>query len=473
MNYSELLENIKSNVTGITDDSRQVKSGFLFVALSDLASDGHNYIKDAIANGAKVIIGEKDLQFDQAEYVRVDDSRNALVELVLRWYDNPSAKLKVIGVTGTDGKTTTTNLIYQILKTAGKKVGLVSTISAQIGETSLDTGFHVTNPDSLKLQEYLYEMVNSGCEYAVLEVTSHGIKQKRTLGVVFETAVLTNITHEHLDYHKTFGDYRDTKLQLFKLAKNCVLNEDDESYEYFKSQLVDKNIKSYSLKKHQFLSDLSGIKLDDYSIPTLFGEYNASNILASIEVANIYEIPEADVKKALATFPQLPGRLEKIENDKGINIFVDFAHTPNSLKKVLTFLKSHTKGKLIAVYGCASERDEAKRKLMPEVSLKLADVSVFTAEDPRSEDINLILDQMGQNAESFGGIENKNFVKIAERGEAIYKAIAIAKPGDTVVICGKGHEKSMAYNGVEYPWSDQEAVLDAINGKVKEIAWKN
>ncbi len=223
---------IIKNSVGVTADSREVKPDFLFVAVKGLTVDGHDYIEKAIENGATIIVGDQDLNLEPVQYIKVADSRVALGEIASAWYGNPSEKLTVIGVTGTDGKTTTSNLIYHILKIAGKKVGMVSTINAHIGNQELDTGFHVTNPDVLDLHKYLKLMVEDGCEYAVLEVTSHGIDQQRIAGVKFDTAVLTNISHEHFDYHKTFENYRDTKLQLFKLAKNCVLNKDDESFEY-------------------------------------------------------------------------------------------------------------------------------------------------------------------------------------------------------------------------------------------------
>jgi UDP-N-acetylmuramoyl-L-alanyl-D-glutamate--2,6-diaminopimelate ligase len=457
----ELLKNI-NHYKGVTDDSREVKEGFIFVAVKGLTVDGHDYIQKARDQGSTAIIGENDL--DLENYIKVSDSQQSLGEIASAFYGYPSRKLKIIGVTGTDGKTTTTHLIHDILQTAGKKVGILSTINVP--------GLHVTNPEAVDLQKYLKQMVDEGCEFAVLEVTSHGIKQKRIAGVQFETAVLTNITHEHMDYHKSFEDYRDTKLQFFLKAISCVLNEEDDSFEYFKNKLSDKNIVSYSLKNNRYKTNLEGVTVNDIKVATLFGDYNAANILAAIRTAEIYHISTTDIKIALQSFKQLPGRLERIENEKGINIFVDFAHTPNSLQKVLTFLKENTQGKLIVVYGCASERDREKRKLMPEISKKLADVSIFTAEDPRRESVEQILNEMEDYAEQAEG--EGEYKSIPERGEAIYEAIhEIARAHDTIVICGKGHEKSMAYNGIEYPWSDKEAVIMALKGEVKKIPWKN
>ncbi len=488
MRFNDLVKNLKKEVRGITDDSRKVKKGFLFVAIRGLTFDGHKFISQAIGNGAKIIIGEDNLKLGDVVYIKVSDSRKALGGLASAWYGDPSRKLKVIGVTGTDGKTTASNLIYWILKTAGKKVGLVSTINARIGNKEYDTGFHVTNPEPLLLQKLLFEMVKKKCEYAILEVTSHGLDQERVVGVKFDIGVLTNITHEHIDYHKTFRNYRDVKAKLFKNIKLGILNKDDKSFK-FMSTLVkqsgkvlsygvgsDSNFKAYGLENSKdgvsFKLENDGEKYDFEM--QLLGNYNVSNALAAIAVARILKISWRNTQKAVENFKPLIGRLEKIKNSRDFKIYVDFAHTPNALEKVLTLLRERReKGRLIAVFGCAGERDIEKRKLMPVVSIKLADISIFTAEDPRSEKIKDILKVMVNSAEKIGGRENVNFYRILERGEAIYFAInKIAKKDDIIVICGKGHERSMAYNGVEYPWADQEAVRMALRGRMKEIKWK-
>jgi UDP-N-acetylmuramoyl-L-alanyl-D-glutamate--2,6-diaminopimelate ligase len=448
----------------VTDDSRKVQPGSLFVAIKGDNFDGNDYIEDAIKKGAAAIVSEEPPKIgwpSKIEYIKVKDARQKLSELASEFYGKPSEKLKVIGVTGSDGKTTTSHMIYEILKKANKKVGLISTIAARINEKEIDTGFHVTNPEPLALHKFLKDMVDSGIEYAVIEVTSHGIAQKRVSSVHFDIAVLTNITHEHIDYHKTFENYRDTKLELFLNAKASVLNSDDENYDYFKNKIKGKII-SYSLKdkKDLKINKLMGEDLDK------IGEYNIQNALAAAAVGKELGVSTEDINLALSGMNSPKGRLEKIKNGKGVEIYIDFAHTPNSLKNVLSLLRKNTKGNLIAVFGCASERDDQKRPMMAKISTDIADISVFTAEDPRREDINKIFTEMEK------GVEKKNakYFKVPERGEAISKAInEFARPGDTVVICGKAHETSMAYNGVEYPWSDFEAVETALKGEVLKI----
>lgn len=414
-------------VSGITSDSRLVKNNFLFVAIKGLNSDGHDFIPQAIKNGAKVIVGEKDIKVPRGiKYIKVKDSREALGNYASEFYGNPSKKLKVIGVTGTKGKTTTVHLIYHILSSLGKKVGMVSSIAAKIGKKEFDTGFHVTSPDCVTLHKFLAEMVKAGCEYAVIEVSSHGISQKRIAGVDFEVGVLTNLAPEHLDYHKTFSEYKKVKMSFIKMAKNKVI--------------WPKNTKINIL-------------------PGFFNNLNAESAVMAVGFLGI------DRNKAISTLKsfQLPqGRLQMFKKN-GINVVIDFAHTPDSLEAALKYLRTKTKGKLISVFGCAGERDKRKRFKMGKISAKISDFSVFTAEDPRSEDLGAILRKMAEGARSVGAVEGKNFTRIYERGEAIVFALSLARSGDTVGIFGKGHEKSLAFKGFEHPWSDTHVVENYFN----------
>ena len=435
---------------GLTDNSRKVKKGFIFVAVKGLHFDGHDFVDEAVEKGAACVVGERndqDLNIKKGTtYVKVEDSRVALGRIASAFYGHPSGKLKVIGVTGTDGKTTTSHLIDHLLAQAGKKVGLISTLLAKIGDRQYETGLHVTSPDSVALQKFLAEMVKEGCEYAVVEVTSHGIDQKRIEATKFDVGVITNITPEHLDYHQTLEAYRKTKLSFLQTAKGfVVLNRDDASFGYLKSKLKDKKIVVYERSK-----EVAGI---------LPGAYNESNLAAALAVIENLGINKKEALKTLHSFELPTGRLQKVDLGQPFDIYIDFAHTPNALENVLSFLREKTKGRLIAVFGCAGERDTTKRPKMAEISTRLADFSIFTAEDPRNEKIEDILAQMER------GVKNPQakYVKIRERGEAISYAInKIAQKGDTVVICGKGHEKSMAYGHTEYPWSDYEAVKAAF-----------
>lgn len=433
-------------VKRINPDTRTLKKGDLFIAIKGLNADGHNFISLARKNGAAAVIGERG-----PVDIRVSDSRKALSLLTSSFYNNPSKKLKIIGVTGTDGKTTTSNLIYWILKSANKKVGIVSTVGAKIGNKSYDTGFHVTNPEPGDLQKFLALMVKKGCEYAVLEVTSHGLDQDRVYGINFDVSVLTNITHEHLDYHKTMANYTKTKAKLFNNSKVAILNK--------KYSQIDKYINSTTKK----------IYYDKNSLPkqllkvaaTRFPEpYNILSATSAYLATKYLGVGNKDFIKAMRTFPGIEGRMQEISNTRSLRIIVDFAHTPNALKNVLSVLRRQKKvgAKIICVFGCAGERDKQKRPMMGRISSSLADISILTSEDPRHESVEEIISQISR------GIKDQSKVyKIIDRQEAISFAVnKLSKAGDIIVICGKGHERSMNYNGVETPWSDKKAVLSSL-----------
>lgn len=394
------------------------------------------------------------------------------------FYQFPAKKLKIIGVTGTDGKTTTVNLLFHILREAGLRVAVVSTVSAKIGEAEIDTGFHVTAPDPWLLQKLFRKMVDKKVDYVVLEVTSHGLDQFRLYGLNFKIGVLTNITHEHLDYHKTYDNYLETKAKLFQHSLVAIINRDDESYKFVSAKCNS----SASLRKRGQSAKLVtyGIKnMADFT-PKSFkfetslpGEYNQYNCLAAIAVASQLKIPNGIIRKSIASFKGVVGRMEEINLGQDFKIFVDFAHTPNALEQVLRTLKSQNSvrqpadktQKLIVVFGAAGLRDRTKRPIMGEVACSLAQLIVLTSEDPRTEDANDIIDQIAVGCKKAGGLEGKNFYRIPDRQEAISFAInKLAQKGDIVIICGKGHEKSMCFGQTEYPWSDQEAVRKALKG---------
>lgn len=453
----------KLNVSSVADDSRKVEKDGLFVAISGLTVDGHDFIKQACLMGCHTVVGEKDLEEVDIDrdvtYVKVPSSRRALSLMAAAWYGYPSRSLKIIGVTGTDGKTTTASMIYWLLKQAGFSVGLVTSVSAKIGVKEVDTGFHVTNPEPIPLQRFLAEMVRSKLEYAVLEVTSHGLAQDRVYGVGFEVGVLTNITHEHLDYHKSMDEYIRIKAKLFAGVKKAVLNKSDSSFKEMK-KYVPKAAKVISYPNSDL--DLKVKKAINERFPEVYNRLNAE---AACLVAREFGVKNEDIVKGLSTFSSVPGRLEEVPNKRGLKIYIDFAHTPNALRSVLTELKKQTDGKLISVFGCASERDVKKRPVMGKISTDIADFSVITSEDPRREDPEKIIKEIVSQVK-----DKKKYTTVSERGEAISYAIQKAAiKGDTIVICGKGHEKSMAYNGMEYPWSDFEAVKLALKGKTLKI----
>jgi len=393
--------------------------------------------------------------------------------LVARIYGNPGKDLEIIGVTGTDGKTTTSLLIYHILKTAHKKVAVISTVEARIGRKRIKTGFHVTAPSPWGLQRLLRKIRSQKYRYVVVEATSHGLDQFRLYPLRPSIAVLTNVTHEHLDYHRSFSHYLNAKLRLFKHAKHAVVSKDLPHFNKINQQLSKILFSTYSLKNSsqlkpesvKYLKEVTKFTLGnlEYEVP-LTGPYNLYNVLAAISVALILNIAPSDIKKALRTFPGVKGRLESIPNQLGLNLFVDFAHTPHALDSVLRNLaKKKAPGKkLITIFGAAGLRDHAKRPMMGEVASRHADLIILTSEDPRSESAKKIAEEI------LAGVPKKKRDKvqiITNRQEAINYAVKVAQKGDWVVSCGKGHEESMNLDGfTETPWSDHEAFQLALKG---------
>lgn len=389
-------------------------------------------------------------------------------------YGFPASSMTIIGVTGTDGKTTTASLIYQLLAKNNKKVALLTSVSALIGGKSYDTGFHVTTPSPFMLQKFLAEARKAGAQYFILETTSHALDQHRVYGIPYEIGVITNVTHEHLDYHKTYEKYLRTKAKLLLRSKNAIINRDTDSYEkivtYLKHKKYKGKIVTYGFGKN------ARINLKNFSFKTrLIGEFNTYNTLAAISVGVQLGLEKKDIQKAVATFTAPIGR-QDVVYDKEFRVIIDFAHTPHSFEALLPELKKQTKGRLIHVFGAASKRDVTKRPLMGEYSSKYADGIILTAEDPRGEDVTSISEQIasGMNGRKFVEpdkiyeMTNKEYTIISDRKDAIASAINIARKGDTIVITGKSHEKSMNYTGVETPWNEYEVVKHALEVKSKK-----
>jgi UDP-N-acetylmuramoyl-L-alanyl-D-glutamate--2,6-diaminopimelate ligase len=483
-------------VTGISIDSRAVKPGHLFVAMKGSAVDGHDYIPKAIDNGAVAVVGERDMSGLSVPYIRLGNSRRALTWIAAAFYSWPGRKLTVIGVTGTDGKTTTTNLIYQVLRAAGLKAGMISTVNAVIGNEVLDTGFHVTTPDAHDVQRYLAKMVEAGLTHVVLETTSHGWAQYRVDACEFDIGVVTNITHEHMDEHGSYENYRAAKARLFSSLEitsekpqgnprlGVINRDDDKSFEFLNDFIKVRKL-NYGLSEDADVravdvsSSPSGIHFTaqskDIHIPVssqLVGTYNVSNCLAAL-TATIYglKIKPEIAAQGIASLQGIPGRMERIDMGQDFTAIVDFAHTPNALKVTLEaakeMLSSRAKegrdqGRVIAVFGSAGLRDKAKRRMMAETSVELADLTVLTAEDPRTESLEGILDEMAVGARSRGGREGATFWRVPDRGEAIRFALHLARAGDIVVYCGKGHEQSMCFGAREHLWDDRIAMRAAL-----------
>lgn len=369
---------------------------------------------------------------------------NALVANL--WHGFPSRRLTVIGVTGTDGKTTTTQLIYHILKTAKRKTAVISTVGAVIGGKPVALGFHVTTPDPWTLQKLISQAVACGEQYLVLEITSHGIDQRRDWGISYQIGVLTNVSDEHLDYHGNYISYLRTKMRLLRRAKLAVVNRDDRSYKYLKNYLNKNKTKTYS-------KQFALLKL----FPNLVG-FNIENYSAAYAVTKNLGIDDKTIIRAMQSF-QLPrGRLDRVYNGD-FQVIIDFAHTPNALEQLLSMIKNYflaKGGRIVHVFGAAGLRDKIKRPLMGKVSSCYADEIILTEEDYRTEDPNDICRQIAE------GINNKPFSIIIDRQQAINQAIAKANKGDLVVITGKGHENSLCRGTREYPWDEKEAVKKAL-----------
>ncbi|MBN2257141.1 MAG: UDP-N-acetylmuramoyl-L-alanyl-D-glutamate--2,6-diaminopimelate ligase [Anaerolineaceae bacterium] len=474
-------------ITGISLDSRQVKPGHLFVALTGGNVDGHQFVGDAIRRGAVAVVGSRPMKGYAVPYLQVENARHSLAWICSAFNDHPSRSLVVIGVTGTDGKTTTCNLIHRILLAAGIEAGMISTVNAVIGKEVMDTGFHVTTPEAPNIQDYLAKMVKAGMTHVVLETTSHGLYQERVTGIEVDVAVVTNVTHEHLDYHGSYDAYLKAKgILLQMLLETCekpfgnprtaVINQDDQSYQYLSGIKVGSRI-VYGSQPNADLSAedirFTPTGMDFYARSgksrvavhcQLAGAFNVANCMAAIGATHLaLGIPSDAVSKGIAGLHGIPGRMERIDLGQPFTAIVDFAHTPNALRVALEALRPMTQGRLIAVYGSAGLRDQQKRRMMAETSANLADISIFTAEDPRTESLDDILSEMAKGAVSQGGVEDRTFFRVPDRGEAIRQAVRMAKKGDIVVACGKGHEQSMCFGETEYPWDDRTALRAALS----------
>ncbi len=472
----------------IVEDNRAVQPGGIFVARQGLSLDGHRFIPDAIQRGAAAIVGEQPLINGAVPYVQVRNAQEATGLLAAAYHDYPSRHLTIVGVTGTDGKTTTSTLIHSILQaaTAGK-AGLISTVAAYIGDQVVDTGFHVTTPGAPEVQAFLAQMVGQGLTHCVIEMTSHGLAQGRLNGIDVDVAVLTNLTHEHLDYHGSFENYRAAKGRMFAMlgqsyrkgsqAKISIVNSDDPNAPYFAAFPADQHIgyglgDSAGVHAQSIVYQPDGIHftLNDPAHTSfhthLVGQFNVLNALAAIAAGQSLGIPPVHLAAGIGAVKAIPGRMERITEGQGFTAIVDFAHTPNALENALSAARAMMPpgNRLIAVFGSAGLRDREKRRLMAEASARLADFTVLTAEDPRTESLEDILEAMAQGAISQGGVEGQTFIRLPDRGEALYRACQMAQPGDIVIACGKGHEQSMCFGTTEYLWDDREALRAAIRG---------
>ena len=479
-------------LTGLTEKSGEVTPGVGFVVRVRAASDGHPYIGQAIERGATFILAQRspaDLGLtvpDGVVYWQVADTAVTLACLSAAWYDFPGRELTCIGVTGTDGKTSTSRLLFEMLRAGGLRVGLLSTIKAVIGDSEEPLELHVTTPEAPVVQRYLRRMVEAGLTHCVLETTSIGLAQHRVDAIPFQMGIVTNITHEHLDYHGDYDGYLAAKARLFDITAQsggtAVLNRDDSSYKKL-AAIAGANQISYGLheadvtaSERQYAADLTRFTLhlsgghlpDQPPLPIatpLVGEFNVYNMLAAAAAAHCLGLDATAVQQGIAATDLISGRMERIDEGQDFLVVVDFAHTPRALEVAIDAAKrmvATRNGRVITVFGSAGKRDVAKRHLMSEISARDADISVLTAEDPRTEDLGDILAMMAQGCERQGGLEGETFWRLPDRGRAIYHALTLARPNDLVLICGKGHEQSICFGTIEYPWDDRDATRAAL-----------
>ena len=469
--------NLDLDINGIEKNSKDVKEGFLFVAIKGFAVDGHKFIEDAIKKGAIAIVIEEgcDLKtFKVPEGITVvmtKDTREALAIIASNFYGNPSSKFKLIGVTGTKGKTTTTFMIKEILERAGHKVGLIGTIATYINGRMISESSRTT-PESIELQRTFAQMVEADVEYVVMEVSSQSLKLHRVDGCAFDIVLFTNFSEDHISEkeHPNMQDYFESKLKLFKMCDNGIINVDDIQVAKVPKLFPDSNIMTYGIDNYceVLAKDITitnsyvdfRVKIKDRNervktgIPGRFSVYNS---LAAICVAQKFGISPEIIKEALETV-RVPGRSELVDNKLEIPIMIDYAHSPESLQNILQAVKSYTRGKVISVFGCGGDRDSGKRPIMGEISGKIADYTFITSDNPRTEDPQKIVNQIEEGMKKTKG----KYSVIVDRTEAIKQAIEMATKRDIIVLAGKGHEPYQEINGVKYPYDERIIVSDLI-----------
>jgi UDP-N-acetylmuramoyl-L-alanyl-D-glutamate--2,6-diaminopimelate ligase len=468
LDFDILEGNCNVDIDSVQYDSRKVGENGLFVAIEGFNVDGHKYLRAAIERGAAAVLVQKDVEgIEGCTVIKVDDTRKALAVVASNYYEKPSSKLKLIGITGTNGKTTSSYMIKSILEAAGFKVGLIGTIANYIGDKKIEA--HRTTPESLELHELFNDMVKSGVEYCVMEVSSHSLALNRVYGITFQCGIFTNLTRDHLDFHKTFEEYFNAKLLLFKSSNISIVNIDDEYGEKIES-LVNSKIVKYSLEK---TADVSAEKVNMHSRGIQFeikykdesedinlmipGKYNVYNALCAASACLTQGINFEAIRQGLENVT-VPGRCEIVtkEFNLGFEIIVDYAHTPDGLDNILKTAREFTEGKLISVFGCGGDRDKTKRPIMGKIASDLSDIAIVTSDNPRSEKPMAIINDI------LAGINKDNYIVIENRREAIERAVQIAGKGDVIVVAGKGHEDYQEINGKTISFDERVIIKEII-----------
>lgn len=478
--------NLETEIVGLESNSKLVKKGYLFIAIKGFSTDGHKFVESAIENGASAVMVEdgcdlKALKIpEDVTIIMAKDTREALAICSRNFYGNPSQKFKLIGVTGTKGKTTTTFMIKEILEKAGKKVGLVGTIATYINGKKIKDS-NRTTPESLELQRDFAQMVDEGVEVVVMEVSSQSLKLHRVDGCEFDIVLFTNFSEDHIspNEHPDMEDYFQSKLKLFHMCKTGIVNTDDLHGAKIPAMFPESNITTYGIDNYAnvLAKDITitnsyvdfKVKITDRNervktcIPGRFSVYNS---LAAICVAQKFGISPEAVKEALLEV-RVPGRSEMVDNKLEIPIMIDYAHSPESLQNILQAVKSYTRGKVISVFGCGGDRDSGKRPIMGEISGKIADFTFITSDNPRTEDPTKIVEQIEEGMKKTKG----KYTVIVDRTEAIKEAIKMATKRDIIVLAGKGHEPYQEINGEKYPFDERiivKELIDEIEEKKKK-----
>jgi UDP-N-acetylmuramoyl-L-alanyl-D-glutamate--2,6-diaminopimelate ligase len=468
LTYTVLNDYKEIKINNLQYDSRKIKGGDIFFAIGGFNVDGHNFISKAIENGAKAVVIEKDVPIIEGiSYIKVENGRRALAVAASNFYNNPSKRMKVIGLTGTNGKTTSAFMLKGILEAKGYKVGLIGTIANYIGDREIHT--EKTTPESLELHQLFNEMVESNIDYCVMEVSSHSLDLDRVYGIEFSQGIFTNLTQDHLDFHKTFENYFNAKSKLFAMSKHSVVNIDD-SYGIKLLEKINSNVTTYSIEKE---SDLKGTNINLESTGIIFnlkvnekvyevklpipGRYNVYNALGCIGAALDEGIDMDTIVEGLCKVT-VPGRCENLTLGMNLDFQVirDYSHTPDSLRNILENLRELTKGKLICIFGCGGDRDKTKRPIMGDIGTELSDIAIITSDNPRSEEPYMILEDIKS------GVKKSNYKLIENRREAIKTALLLAKKDDIIIIAGKGHETYQILKNETIHFDEKEVVLELI-----------
>ena len=475
LDYEVIKGNEESKVQNIRYDNRKIEQGDAFVCVKGFKVDGHSFIGDAIKKGARVLIVQEEVSVQEdITIIKVRDTRKALAIMSSNYFGNPKDKLKIIGITGTNGKTTSAFIIKSILEKAGFMTGLIGTIANYIGNKKVDAVR--TTPESYELHELFKNMVDAGVEYCVMEVSSHSLELDRVYGIQFEEGIFTNLTRDHLDFHKTFENYYNAKFKLFERSNHSIINLDDPYGANIVKDIEERGVKTkvstfsiekesdfkaFEIKSHsngsEFKVNLESIEEFSINIP---GEYNIYNSLGCIICAYNLNIPMDKIKEGLSDVV-IPGRCELVAKEKNLpySIIIDYAHTPDGLENILSTVKAFTKNRMISVFGCGGDRDKVKRPQMGKIGCELSDIAIITSDNPRSEEPMDIINDIVKP------LNYDNFVIEVNRKEAIRKAMNMALEGDVIVIAGKGHETYQILKDETIHFDEREVVYDILEGK--------